>query len=77
MEDTLDDEISFLEKSCKKLRRDIKTYSIPRDNRAQVQGSEIYTIIGATRIKTFSWCANGLRRAVGLCFPTFYKMDMK
>jgi hypothetical protein len=47
MEDTLDDEISFLEKSCEKLRRDIERYSTPRD-RAQARDSGIHTIIGAS-----------------------------
>jgi hypothetical protein len=47
MEDTLDDDLSFFEKSCEKLRRDIERYSTLRD-RAHARDSGIHTIIEAS-----------------------------
>ena len=44
----MDEEISFLEKSCEQLRRELERYSTPLDKRAQARDSGIATMVGAS-----------------------------
>lgn len=48
MDEMMDKEISFLEKSCEQLSRDIEMYSTPTDKRAQARDSGIATMVGAS-----------------------------
>ena len=48
MDEMMDKEISFLEKSCEPLSRDIEMYSTPTDKRAQARDSGIATMVGAS-----------------------------
>ena len=44
----MEEEISFLEKSCEKLRRELERYSTPLDKRAQARDSGVATMVGAS-----------------------------
>lgn len=46
MEEMVDEEISFLQSSCERLRKEIERYSTPLDRRAQARDSGIATLVG-------------------------------
>ncbi|XP_065927594.1 uncharacterized protein [Magallana gigas] len=48
MEEKVNEEISFLESSCERLRKEIERYSTPLDRRAQARDSGKATLVGAT-----------------------------
>uniref|UniRef100_A0A8W8J306 Peptidase A2 domain-containing protein n=1 Tax=Magallana gigas TaxID=29159 RepID=A0A8W8J306_MAGGI len=48
MDEILDEEISFLEQSCDRLRKEIERFSTPRDRRAKARDSGIATLNGAS-----------------------------
>lgn len=48
MDDMIDEELSFLEQICDRMRQKIERFSTPRDRQAQVHDSAIATMSGVS-----------------------------